>query len=32
VEEAIRSLHNEFFSDPDPTVFDIEARAVPAKA
>jgi aspartate kinase len=32
VEEAIRSLHNEFFSDPDPTVFDTEARAVPAKA
>jgi aspartate kinase len=32
VEEAIRSLHNEFFSDADPTVFDTEARAVPAKA
>ena len=31
VEEAIRSLHNEFFSDPDPTVFDTEARAVAAK-
>ena len=32
VEEAIRSLHNEFFSDPDPTVSDTEARAIPAKA
>jgi aspartate kinase len=32
VEEAIRSLHAEFFSDPDPTVFDTEARAVTAKA
>jgi aspartate kinase len=32
VEEAIRSLHNEFFSEPDPTVFDTEARAVPTKA
>jgi aspartate kinase len=26
VEEAIRSLHAEFFADPDATVFDIEAR------
>jgi aspartate kinase len=26
VEEAIRSLHAEFFADPDPTVFDTEAR------
>jgi aspartate kinase len=25
VEEAIRSLHAEFFSDPDPEIFDIEA-------
>jgi len=25
VEEAIRSLHKEFFSDPDPTVFDVIA-------
>jgi len=25
VEEAIRSLHAEFFVDPDPTVFDVEA-------
>jgi aspartate kinase len=32
VEEAIRSLHAEFFVDPDPTVFDTEARAVAAKA
>jgi aspartate kinase len=26
VEEAIRSLHAEFFAEPDPTVFDVEAR------
>jgi aspartate kinase len=32
VEEAIRSLHAEFFVDADPTVFDTEARAVTAKA
>ena len=32
VEEAIRSLHAEFFAEPDPTVFDTEARAVAAKA
>jgi aspartate kinase len=32
VEEAIRTLHAEFFVDPDPTVFDTEARAVTAKA
>jgi aspartate kinase len=25
-EEAIRSLHAEFFSDPDPEIFDIEAQ------
>jgi aspartate kinase len=31
VEEAVRSLHAEFFVDPDPTVFDTEARAVAAK-
>jgi aspartate kinase len=31
VEEAIRSLHAEFFADPDPTVFDTEARVVAAK-
>jgi hypothetical protein len=27
----VRSLHAEFFVDPDPTVFDTEARAVTAK-
>jgi aspartate kinase len=32
VEETIRSLHAEFFADPDPTVFDVEARVVSAKA
>jgi aspartate kinase len=32
VEEAIRSLHAEFFADPDPTVFDVEARVAAAKA
>jgi aspartate kinase len=32
VEDAVRSLHAEFFVDPDPTVFDTEARAVPTKA
>lgn len=26
VEEAVRSLHAEFFSDPDETVFDVEMR------
>ncbi len=26
VEEAIRSLHRAFFTDPDPTVFDLTAR------
>ena len=31
VEEAIRSLHAEFFAAPDPTVFDTEARVVAAK-
>lgn len=29
VEDAVRSLHNKFFSAPDPAIFDIEAR-VPA--
>jgi aspartate kinase len=28
VEEAIRSLHQHFFTDPDETVFDVEARGV----
>ena len=32
VEEAVRSLHAEFFAEPDPTVFDTEARVVAAKA
>ena len=27
VEEAVRSLHATFFQDPDPEVFDVEARA-----
>ncbi len=27
VEEAVRSLHAAFFHDPDPEVFDVEARA-----
>jgi len=31
VEEAVRSLHDVFFADPDPTVFDV-AAAVTAKA
>jgi aspartate kinase len=26
VEEAVRSLHSAFFTDPDPSVFDVEAR------
>jgi aspartate kinase len=24
-EEAVRSLHAEFFNDPDPAIFDVEA-------
>jgi aspartate kinase len=28
-EEAVRSLHAEFFSDPDPEVFDVEAKRQP---
>jgi aspartate kinase len=27
VEEALRSLHKKFFANPDPTIFDTEARA-----
>jgi len=27
VEEAVRALHKEFFSAPDPSVFDTEAKA-----
>jgi aspartate kinase len=30
VEEAVRSLHQHFFTDPDETVFDVEARGVTA--
>lgn len=30
VEEAVRSLHRYFFADPDPSIFDVEAR-VPAE-
>jgi aspartate kinase len=30
VDEAIRSLHTVFFSDPDPAVFDIEAANLPS--
>jgi aspartate kinase len=30
VEEAVKSLHAAFFRDPDPEVFDVEARAVAA--
>ena len=26
VDEAIQSLHRQFFTDPDPTVFDVDAR------
>jgi len=32
VEEAIRSLHAEFFADPDPAIFDTGARLVTAGA
>jgi aspartate kinase len=32
VEEAIRSLHKKFFTNPDPNVFDLEARTAIAKA
>jgi len=32
VEEAVRSLHKKFFVSPDPTIFDVEARAVISKA
>ena len=31
VEEAVRSLHKAFFTEPDPTVFDLTAR-IPATA
>jgi len=32
VEEAIRSLHKRFFSTPDASIFDVEARNVTASA
>jgi aspartate kinase len=32
VEEAVRSLHQVFFAEPDPAIFDVEARAVSAEA
>jgi aspartate kinase len=32
VEEAVRSLHKQFFAEPDDSIFDIEARVVTAKA
>jgi len=32
VEDAVRSLHAEFFADPDPVIFDTEARVVATKA
>jgi aspartate kinase len=32
VEDAVRALHAEFFADPDPAIFDTEARVVAAKA
>jgi aspartate kinase len=28
-DEAVRSLHKEFFGDPDPDIFDVEARQTP---
>ena len=30
VEEAVRSLHKTFFTNPDPTVFDVEAQTLSA--
>ncbi len=32
VEEAVRALHAEFFTDADPEIFDREATAAPAQA
>jgi len=32
VEEAIRSLHKKFFSTPDASIFDVEARTVASNA
>jgi len=31
VEEAVRSLHNHFFADPDEAIFDVTARDVTAR-
>lgn len=31
VDEAVRSLHAAFFAEPDPAIFDVEARVVAAK-
>jgi aspartate kinase len=31
-EEAVRSLHAAFFQDPDPAIFDVEARQAAAQA
>jgi aspartate kinase len=30
VDEAVRSLHSHFFANPDPSVFDVEARVTVA--
>ncbi len=32
VEEAVRALHAVFFQDPDPLIFDVEARQAAAPA
>ncbi|MGA7159053.1 MAG: lysine-sensitive aspartokinase 3 [Acidobacteriaceae bacterium] len=32
VEEALRSLHKKFFLNPDPTIFDTEARTITTSA
>jgi aspartate kinase len=32
VEEAVRSLHQKFFSAPDASIFDIDARTVSVSA
>jgi aspartate kinase len=31
VEEAVRSLHRHFFQDPDPEIFDVDARKPPTE-
>jgi aspartate kinase len=30
-DEAVRSLHATFFSNPDPAIFDVEARKLAAE-